>query len=176
MMHPHRYKGFTIVEVAVVLLIVGLLTVVGSLSYNNIQATARNAEASEQLAEFGRTLVKYKANHGAYPSTTDDLTDEYAVTFNTELFATGTYYNLIYCSAAPHGSYALTAITQTGKRIFVKNAESPSEYKGSLTWIGSNGSDICNSVLPGSSIAGPAGWRESGETPVGWRPWVHGDD
>lgn len=173
MMHAHRQKAFTIVEVAVVLLIIGLLTVAGTLSYNNIQASTRNAEASEQLAKFGRTVAKYKADNGAYPATAVDLTGEYAVSFKSALFSTTTYYNLLYCTTATRGSYALTATTQKGKRIFVKNTESPAEYKGSLTWTGSNGTDICESVLTGSAPAGLAGWRESGEAPTGWRPWVN---
>ena len=176
MIRSRTTQGFTVVEVAVVLFIIGLLATVGSLSYSAIQATSRNAEASEQLAKFGRTLVKYKADHGAYPSSTDALVDEYAVQFKTDLFSTDSYYNLLYCSTSPHSSYVLTAITKNGKRIFVKNADSPDEYTGPLTWSGSDASNICDSVLTGATAAGPAGWREAGEAPIGWRPWVNGNN
>ena len=173
MMKLRIHTGFTVVEMAVAILIVGIITAVSYVSYTNIQATARNAEASEQLAGFNRALVRYKANHGSYPSSTANLVDEYAVSFTTDLFSTDTYYNLLYCTSAPYGSYALTAITRNGKQIYIKNNGAPAEYTGSLTWTENNGSGICESVLTGSAPAGPAGWRESGESPAGWRPWVN---
>ena len=169
---PHR--GFTIVEISVVLFIIGLLTVIGSVSYSAMQKNARDTEAKEQLANFGRVLVKYKADHGAYPSSMDGLPTTYEVKFSTDLFSTDAYYNLIYCSQDPYGSYALTAITKAGQRIYIKNGDTPAQYSGALTWQGSDHAGICGSVLPGSTSTGPAGWRESGESPAGWRSWVNG--
>ena len=165
-------RGFTLVEIAVVLFIIGILVIIGSVGYNGMQSAARDAEAKEQLADFGRTMVRYKANKGAYPASTADIADDYAAKFSPDLFSTETYYNLLYCSSDPYGSYALTAITKSGLRIYVVNGGLPQEYEGHPSWTGNTAPAICASVLPGSNSAGPAGWRESGEAPTGWRPWV----
>lgn len=165
--------GFTLVEIAVVLFIIAVLTIVGSVGYADMQRNTRNNEAKEELAAFGRVLVKYKADHGAYPSTTDSLTGEYAVQFSTQLFSTDNYYNLLYCSQSPHRSYVLTAVTKDGLRAYVTNGDAPAPYNGGVSWAGNNASSICGSVLTGATAAGPAGWRTSGEVPTGWRPWIN---
>ncbi|HMS93160.1 MAG TPA: prepilin-type N-terminal cleavage/methylation domain-containing protein [Candidatus Saccharibacteria bacterium] len=164
----YAYRGFTIVEIAVVLLVIGILMAIGSVSYSNVQTTARNAEASEELSQFGRTLVKYKANHGAYPSSTNELTGDYRVSFTPGLFSTDINLNLIYCSKSPYDDYVLTAVTKKGKRLYIKNTGSPEEYKGMTSWTGTAAATICSSILSGTSNAGPEGWNGT------WRPWVNG--
>ena len=167
--------GFTLVEIAVALLIIGILITIASFSYTAIHVEARNTEAKEELAKFGSTLVRYKADNGAYPSNTNLITGNYAVKFNTdELYAETSFYNLLYCSASPYGSYALLATTKSNQRIYVKNTAKPAVYDGGTSWTGNNPTAMCESVLPGSAPAGMAGYRESGESPAGWRAWTRG--
>lgn len=175
--HPiHRHQpGFTLVEIAVTLFIIGILVTIASVSYTAIHVEARNTEVKEELAKFGSTLVRYKADNGAYPSNTNLLTDAYAVTFKTdELYTETAFYNLLYCSASPYGSYALLAITKNNQRIYIKDTAKPTVYEGGTSWSGSNSTAMCTSVLPGSTPAGMAGYRQSGESPTGWRAWTRG--
>ncbi len=172
--NTRKQAGFTIVEVAVVVFIVGILTVVGAVSYNAAQVRAKNIAAQEDLANFGRTMVRYKADMGAYPSDTNAITGAYAVKFNKALLSETSYYNLIYCSLSPYGSYALAATTKSGMKIYVKNDDAPKEYTGAVNWSTNSIASICGSVLTGSTNVGVTGFRISGGAPVGWRPWVNG--
>ena len=172
--NARKQAGFTIVEIAVVIFIVGILTVVGAVAYNSAQVRAKNIAAQEDLANFGRTMVRYKADVGAYPSDTNAITGAYAVKFNKTLLSETSYYNLVYCGLSPYGSYALAATTKSGMKIYVKDADSPKEYTGSVNWSLNNISAICGSLITGSTNLGMTGFRISGGTPVGWRPWVNG--
>lgn len=168
-------SAFTIIEVLVVLIIIAILIAIGTVSYHSIQARAKDTTAKEDLAKFGSMMVKYKAENGAYPSSTSSITDAYAVKFDTDVLADTPYYNLLYCTVSPYASYALLARTKSGARFYVKNNESPVEYTDSTLWTSSTISTICTSVLSGSTSTAASAGFSSSAAPTGWRSWVRGE-
>lgn len=66
--HGNREKGFTLIEVAVVLVILGALVAVAVPLYNNQMKESRTAEAVARLTAIMDASLEYYQLHGAWPS------------------------------------------------------------------------------------------------------------
>jgi prepilin-type N-terminal cleavage/methylation domain-containing protein len=64
-------SGFTIVELLIVIVVIGILAGLVITTYNGIQQKARNTERTTDLKTFQSQLEAYNANNGRYPTTTD---------------------------------------------------------------------------------------------------------
>jgi type II secretion system protein G len=64
-------KGFTIVELLIVIVVIGILAGLVITTYNGIQQKARNTERTTDLKTFQSQLEAYNANNGRYPTATD---------------------------------------------------------------------------------------------------------
>lgn len=60
-------KGFTLMELMVVIAIMGLLITVGIASYKSTQAKSRDNRRKSDLAAVGRALELYYNDNGVYP-------------------------------------------------------------------------------------------------------------
>lgn len=60
--------GFTIVEVIITIVVIGLLVSIGIFSYSKIQAESRDAQRTARLNTLIEALEKYYAKNGEYPS------------------------------------------------------------------------------------------------------------
>lgn len=70
MLHSPRIKGFTLVELIVVIGIIGILSTLGMSSYSNIQRKARDAKRVADAREIKIALAAYYADNGSYPLST----------------------------------------------------------------------------------------------------------
>ena len=66
-----KQQGFTIVELLIVIVVIGILAGLVITTYNGIQQKARNTERTTDLKTFQSQLEAYYANNGRYPATTD---------------------------------------------------------------------------------------------------------
>jgi type II secretion system protein G len=64
-------KGFTIVELLIVIVVIGILAGLVITTYNGIQQKARNTERTTDLKTFQSQLEAYYAQNGRYPSNAD---------------------------------------------------------------------------------------------------------
>ena len=62
-------SGFTIVELLIVIVVIGILAGLVITTYNGIQQKARNTERTTDLKTFQSQLEAYNANNGRYPTT-----------------------------------------------------------------------------------------------------------
>jgi len=61
-------RGFTIVELLVVIVVIGVLAAVTVVAYNGIQQRAQNAKTQQALAAWLKGLQLYKAENGRWPA------------------------------------------------------------------------------------------------------------
>lgn len=64
-------SGFTIVELLVVILVIGVLTAIVTVVYNGIQDRARNAAMLSGMDTVEKALRIYQQKHGNYPDPTE---------------------------------------------------------------------------------------------------------
>jgi prepilin-type N-terminal cleavage/methylation domain-containing protein len=62
-------KGFTIIELIVVIAIISLLASIVLVNVNGFMAKARDARRKSELVQMQKALIMYYADNGSYPST-----------------------------------------------------------------------------------------------------------
>jgi prepilin-type N-terminal cleavage/methylation domain-containing protein len=66
-------RGFTLIELMIVVAIIGILTAIAFPLYANIQARARVAKAQADTRTLASAVVVFSAHTGALPATLDNL-------------------------------------------------------------------------------------------------------
>lgn len=61
-------RGFTIVELLIVIVVIGILAAITIVAYNGVQGRARDAQRLSDLKTIMKALEVYKANNGTYPA------------------------------------------------------------------------------------------------------------
>lgn len=64
-------RGFTIVELLIVIVVIGILALLVITTYSGIQAKARNSKRSSDIATIQTQLEAFFQNSGYYPSLAD---------------------------------------------------------------------------------------------------------
>ena len=72
-------RGFTLVELMIVVAIIGILTAIAFPLYANIQARARVAKAQADVRTLASAVVVYSAHTGGLPTGLDNLTSAVVV-------------------------------------------------------------------------------------------------
>jgi type IV pilus assembly protein PilA len=67
-----RARAFTLIELAIVVCIVGVLAVLGILGYRRYMATARTSEATKMTAGIRAAQEAYKTERGVYAAVSTD--------------------------------------------------------------------------------------------------------
>jgi prepilin-type N-terminal cleavage/methylation domain-containing protein len=71
-------KGFTLIELMIVVAIIGILTAIAFPLYANIQARARVAKAQADARTLASAVVVYSAHTGVLPTALTDLSSSVA--------------------------------------------------------------------------------------------------
>lgn len=64
-----RQKGFTIVELLIVIVVIAILAAITVVAYNGIQGRANVSKSQSDLRSMQKLLELYKADNGVYPNT-----------------------------------------------------------------------------------------------------------
>lgn len=63
-------KGFTIIELLIVIIIIGILALIGVVAYGNVQESARNSKRQSDVSSLHTALEAYYTQNTQYPSFT----------------------------------------------------------------------------------------------------------
>jgi prepilin-type N-terminal cleavage/methylation domain-containing protein len=69
------YRGFTIVELLIVIVVIAILAAITVVAYNGIQQNANNTRRMNDIKAAGKAVELYFAQHGSYPTTGSAATD-----------------------------------------------------------------------------------------------------
>ncbi|MFZ2836289.1 Type II secretion system protein G precursor [compost metagenome] len=64
----HYRTGFTIVELLIVIVIIGILAAITIVAYNGVQQRAANSQTTQAMAGWVKALSLYKADNGRWPT------------------------------------------------------------------------------------------------------------
>lgn len=60
-------KGFTIVELLIVIVVIAILATISTLTFSGIQTRAENTKTVQAVGEYGKALRAYATINGTYP-------------------------------------------------------------------------------------------------------------
>ncbi len=165
-----RGRGFTIVELLIVITVIGILATIVIVAYGSVQNNARDGAVQSDLRKMADRMEEFRLGKGAYPAATQtDLEDLVTVTKDA------------YIQDSPSGSFSYcrndTDFTILG-RSASKNAFIFSSKDGlkAVTFSG-NLNDQC--ALGGIATTDPGFgkiWLLKGTgnpDGYGWQPWVN---
>ena len=64
-----RSTGFTIVELLIVIVVIGILAAITIVAYNGVQTRAKNTSVQSDIKNVQKQVEAYNALKGSYPST-----------------------------------------------------------------------------------------------------------
>src|SRR5690606_1993042 len=69
MQRVQKQKGFTIVELLIVVVVIAILAAITIVAYNGIQQQANNSRRMSDIQTADKAINMYYAQHGSYPVT-----------------------------------------------------------------------------------------------------------
>ncbi len=151
--HPTTHLGFTIVELLIVIVVIGILAAISVVAYTGLTNGANDAAVKSDMSNVAKFMELYRAEYGAYP-TYGQLTSSANRPRLTRSAYTGGGTNAIIC-VVPDGSsaaFAFVATSKSGARLSVSSTKSSGTYTGS--WGG--GAVICEGA--GVTWDAPGRW------------------
>lgn len=143
-----KQAGFTIVELLIVIVIIGILAAITIVSFNGVQGKANDVAVQSDLKNIAKQFEMYKLDNGVYPAGTAQLTtlglraskNSYGNGFVSDT------YNMLYCRVAADGpnKFAMMASSKSGT-VYIYKSET-----GTLStiaaWVDASSTLNCQSA------------------------------
>jgi|TARA_B100001245_G_scaffold112184_1_gene82189 prepilin-type N-terminal cleavage/methylation domain-containing protein len=158
-----RQTGFTIVELLIVVVVIGILAAIVIVAYNGITNQTHDTTVKNDLANIAKKLEIYRvqSSSGQYPGNATELNTMEVIV------AKGSYAirnNLYYCRSNDAVHYAVGAVSKGGGGYYLVNGTVTDAVGG----VGNNAT--CDQVDPAPESAQAVGYDETGGS--GWWAWV----
>ncbi len=134
-MHKRRVAGFTIVELAAVIVVIAILAAIILVSYGESRKRANDTAVQSDVSQIADALNVYYSDNGTYPIDQTAFLTVTSAKVSLENYATSAN-AMLYCvdtNASSNGrSMALIGKSISGKSFYVKDEGAVAEFSGSF--------------------------------------------
>lgn len=116
-----RRRGFTLLELLIVIIIIGLLASIGIVQYAKAVATTKNSQAKAILGEMRKAALAYQSLNGSWPSSTTITVDLDSDGTSDVVFAPPSSTDFTWSIAAGTGRAVKTATAGAGVNSWTIN-------------------------------------------------------
>ena len=134
-------QGFTIVELLIVIVIIGILAAITIVAYNGVQERARAASVSSSLSQIVKKLTVYQLDNNGFPTTLGDI--------NIQNNSNTTYQYTVSNSTAPQ-TFCVTATT--GSTTYKSSMSLPAPTAGGCAGHGVGGIAAITNIVTNPSF------------------------
>lgn len=155
-------RGFTIVELLIVIVVIAILAAISIVAYTGIQNRTYDSAVKSDLANFAKTLELVKIdNNDTYPAS---FTKDMGFAFSRGAYAfDGQSYTLRYCRNASTNDYIMYARSKSGNYFRV------TATGGVQDAVSAYGYSVCSQI--GLSSTNPS--ANVVHATNGWSTWVN---
>lgn len=137
-MKTKHQTGFTIVELLIVIVVIGILAAISIVAYNGVQNRANDTAVQSDLTNIAKKIRLFEADAGYYPAGSAQLATlglKVSKSAYTHYFNGTSYYNIVYCRmpAVNPTQFAIVAYGKSGKNFQYSASGQLSEFSGSPT-------------------------------------------
>lgn len=161
-----RYSaGFTIVEILIIIVVIGILATITVLSFNGVQQQAREAGIKSDFEASAARIERYRSEKGEYPpvpSSSDANLLAANIEIQKSLFSTEVN-NYLYCVSSDGQSFAFAGQSLSRLTYAYGTAREFGRYTSQAL---ANYVEMCNALTGMGS-----GYRYGYVTNGGWRTW-----
>jgi len=156
-------KGFSIPEIIVVVVVIGILASIVIVSYNGAQQRAQDAAITSDLTNLSDQLEIYRTHSGAdrYPSTAVEIQSLGAKFTQSAYKTTGVSDNVIICLTGDYKTFTAIALSKSGNVLAVTKDGMSTYPQAPATF----GTTACTSVYSMNPLF--SGWQSGA-----WQGWA----
>lgn len=163
-----RDSGFTIVELAIVIVVIAILAAITIVSYGGIQNRAYETAVLNDLKVMGdgAELVTTKGM-GSYPTADQAGLESIVKVSRPEAYLDGTSGSLAYCRS--NDSFSFVARVAGSKKTY---AFTSGQGIRVVVHSGARNTLCANAGVPSSSSGYASVWLFNGASSPKWQPWI----
>jgi type II secretion system protein G len=159
-------RGFTIVELLIVIVVIAILAAISIVAYNGIQNRTNNSTVQQDLATIAKKIELYKVDNDSYPTSNGNL-QTLGIKVSGGSYALGTYRNLVYCFNSTTSQYTLSATSKSDSHYYISSLNGSSVKAYPSAWT---------STTPAQSVCDGSGSGYSyvvlGFYNASWNAWT----
>ncbi|HCH34560.1 TPA: hypothetical protein DEW05_03470 [Candidatus Saccharibacteria bacterium] len=158
-------KGFTIVELLIVIVVIGILAAITIVAFNGVQDRANASALESDFATLKKRLEVFKIDSpsGTYPTTIAHL-DSLGIRASKSAYDS-TQNNLYYCYNIANNTYAIGARTKSMKSYIMTDSTKPTVVS---SVYGSQTCTAASTVWGSANAANSVGYDSASSLWAGW--------
>lgn len=138
--HSNDRRGFTIVELLIVIVVIGILAAITIVAFNGVQNRANDTAIQSDLKNLSKQIQQYYILNNAYPAGINTMSDAKVSkgAYGQGYYNGSGYYNLLYCrvTSGTDAIYSLIAESKSGKVYQVSSIDGLKEHGYTITTAG----------------------------------------